>query len=46
MCYGRSELPGVQFLSERVERLRSFAEEIDVEDGFGVRQVQASEIGV
>jgi hypothetical protein len=33
-------------LSERVEGLWGLAEEIDVEDGFGIWQVKATEVGV
>ena len=33
-------------MSESVEGLWDLAEEIDVEDGFGIWQVQATEVGV
>jgi hypothetical protein len=46
MCYRRSEFAGIQFLGEGVEGLRILAEEVDVEDGFGVWEVQACEVCV
>lgn len=46
MCDGGSELTRGKFPGQGVEWAGILAEEIDVEDGFGIGQVQMGEIRV
>jgi hypothetical protein len=46
MRYRRPIFTRVEFLREHIEGFRVVAEVRDVEDGFGVGQVEACEVGV